>query len=199
MKLSLSASPGILGAMTRGYPIPKEEFLIVGVDDGEEIIIRNPETGFDRIEVPLGEFEDLRVRVGLVRSPDYDEFEPYRITQSEDIYRFVRNLDFEPQETFGVVLLDTQNKVLGYQEVFRGGLTETAIEPKLLFQAPILADATSIILVHNHPSGNPEPSVADRNVTLKIQEAATMLGFRVLDHVIVGVDAYTSLADRGML
>ena len=177
------------------YDIPKEEFLIVGTD----AVVRNPETGFERIEVPLGDFEDLRVRVGLVRSINYDEFEPYVIRSSEDIYQLARNLDFEPQETLGLVMLDTRNQVLGYQEVSRGGLTQTAIEPKLLFQAPLLTDAASIILVHNHPSGYPEPSSEDIALTQHVQQIADLLGFRLLDHVVIGVDAYVSLADRGQM
>ena len=182
--------------MTR-YAIPKETFVMVG---GE--LRGNPDrpTYLDVIEVPMGKYADLRVRVALVRSEDYGHYDNFRITCSEDIAKLMETIDTEPQETLHVVLLDSRNTVLGVQEVARGGLTQAVIEPKLFFQAPIIADAASLIIVHNHPSGDPEASPNDVALTRALFESSQMLGFRLLDHVIIGSGGrYTSLADSGLL
>ena len=179
------------------YSIPKEEFILVG--DGLE---SNPDrpTYLDVIEVPMGKFADLRVRVALVRPDDYGDYDDFRISCSEDVYTLMQTIDTEPQETIHLVMLDSRNAVIGVQEIARGGLTATVVEPKLFFQAPIIADAVSLIMVHNHPSGGVEPSADDLAITSSIAETSRMLGFRLLDHVIVGsYGKYTSLADRGLL
>lgn len=179
------------------YEIPKETFIMIG---GE--LRENPDrpTYLDTIEVPMGKFADLKVRVALVRTEDHGDYDNFKIGCSEDVYNLMQTIDTEPQETLHLVMLDTRNTVLGVQEISRGGLTSAVVEPKLFFQAPIIADAASIIVVHNHPSGEPEPSQNDIFLTKNLQEASAMLGFSFLDHVIIGADGeYVSLADRGFI
>jgi DNA repair protein RadC len=179
------------------YPIPRETFIM---SSGE--LIGNPDrqTSFDTIEVPMGKFADLKVRVALVRSEEYGMYDDLIIRSSEDIYQLMELINTEPQETIHLILLDSKNAVIGVQEIARGGLTQSVIEPKLFYQAPIIADAASIIIVHNHPSGYPEPSDEDIHLTHHLIKTSEMLGFRMLDHVIVGKKGkYTSLADRGLI
>mgnify|MGYP001821029929 CR=1 FL=1 len=179
------------------YKIPKETFIMVGDE-----LVCNPDrpTYLDVIEVPMGKFADLRVRVALVRSEEYGQYEDFKIGCSEDVYNLMQTIDTEPQETIHLVMLNTRNVVLGVQEIARGGLTHTVIEPKLFYQAPIIADSTSLIIVHNHPSGNPEPSSDDIALTNEMHKTSEMLGFRLLDHVIIGSDEnYVSLAHRGLI
>lgn len=180
-----------------GYSIPKETFVMA---DGE--LFSNPDrpTYLDTIEVPMGKFADLKVRVALVRSEEYGLYDDLVIQSSQDVQKLIETIDTEPQETIHLIMLDSKNAVTGVQEVARGGLTKTVVEPKLFYQAPIIANATSIIIAHNHPSGNPEPSVDDINLTLHLEKTSNMLGFRLLDHVIIGGNGkYTSLADRGLI
>ena len=89
------------------------------------------------------------------------------------------------------------NKLLGYLLVSVGGVTGTVVDPKVIFQAALKSNACSIILAHNHPSGNPEPSRNDLLITGKIKEAGKLLEIKVLDHLIILPDSYHSMADAG--
>lgn len=100
------------------------------------------------------------------------------------------------RERFSVVLLDGKNRVLGIHIVSVGSLTAALVHPREVFKAAILANAASVILVHNHPSGDPEPSAEDRALTARLRQAGELLGITVLDHVVIGDGSYTSLAER---
>jgi hypothetical protein len=200
--------------MNMAYGLPKETFLLAGRDKNGELVLRgerskkhwvsNPSKGdrrkkTERIELPLAKYDDLRIRVGLVRSKSAGKYPPVKVGGSEDIYTLMAPLSNEPQEVFSAVLLDAQNVVLGVAELHRGGLTTAAVDPRVVFTPALLSTAVSIIFVHNHPSGNPEPSVADQTLTSHLSKAADIFGIAVLDHVIIGTESYTSFADRGLL
>lgn len=105
-------------------------------------------------------------------------------------------------ETFGVLMLNRANKVLGFVVISRGGISGTVVDPKVVFQAALKANASSIILVHNHPSGNVMPSIPDTNLTNKLVSAGRLLDIAVFDHIIIGAipaDGYFSFADEGMI
>jgi DNA repair protein RadC len=99
----------------------------------------------------------------------------------------------EAQEVFAALYLNTRNTLQGYSIMARGGQAECKVDPRVLFRNAILAGAESVILVHNHPSGNPEPSPEDLALTKRIVAAGELIGVRVLDHLIVG-ETVTSLA-----
>jgi DNA repair protein RadC len=151
------------------------------------------------VEMPLGEYEHLRVKTALVRSADYDEKKLPRLTCSEDAYKIVKDSTVEPQECMYIILMNTSNRVIGVHEVYRGGLSSMIIEPSRIFQAAIVANAHAIILAHNHPSGNPKPSPHDTEMALEISELGQRLGIRVLDFLVVGYESYESLADQGVI
>jgi DNA repair protein RadC len=102
-----------------------------------------------------------------------------------------------PQEHFIVLLLDTKNRFMAHRIVSRGTLDSSAAHPREVFKEAIRESASAVILMHNHPSGDPEPSPEDRSVTRQLVEAGAILGIRVLDHLILGRGRYYSFRDGG--
>ena len=126
-----------------------------------------------------------------------------KISSSKDAYEVLfDNWDedkLEFVEQFKVLLLNRANKVLGIYEVSTGGVSGTVADPKLVFAAAIKANASAMILAHNHPSGQVKPSLADINLTKKIAEGGKLLEIPVLDHIIVTGEGSYSFADEGLL
>lgn len=109
-------------------------------------------------------------------------------------------LDGADREHFVALLLDTQNQIIGIHTVTVGTLEASLIHPREIFKPAILANAASVILAHNHPSGDPTPSAEDRTVTRHVVAAGTTLGIEVLDHVIVGEPhRYHSFRESGLM
>ncbi|MEM6327641.1 MAG: DNA repair protein RadC [Bacteroidota bacterium] len=104
-----------------------------------------------------------------------------------------------PREVFVVLHLNTANVVMSEHTLTTGGLAASIVEPRQVFSRAILENAASVICLHNHPSGNPEPSREDVAITKQLQEAGTVLGIPVHDHVIIAGRTYTSLAERGLM
>ena len=102
-------------------------------------------------------------------------------------------------EVFVVLLLDAQHRLICAQELFRGTLTQTAVYPREIVKAALAANAAAVVFAHNHPSGNPEPSSADRMLTESLRVALAPIDVRVLDHLVVAGASVTSLAERGLL
>ena len=103
------------------------------------------------------------------------------------------------QEEFKVMLLNRGNKVIGVYEASSGGLTGTVADPRLILAAALKSLAVSIILSHNHPSGNLKPSRADEELTQKIKVAAAYHDIKVMDHIIITSEGYYSFANEGLL
>jgi DNA repair protein RadC len=103
------------------------------------------------------------------------------------------------QERFAVVLLDGRHRVLGEELISLGTLTASLVHPREVFRPALRAAAAGLVLVHNHPSGDPSPSAEDREVTRRLAAAGELLGVRVLDHVIVAERGYCSLREEGLL
>jgi DNA repair protein RadC len=108
----------------------------------------------------------------------------------------MRHLD---REHFRAVLLNTRHEVLDVTAVAVGGLDSAPIHPREVFKEAIRRSAAAVILVHNHPSGNPEPSADDLRITARLQEAGRVVGIDVLDHIIIGDGRFVSLRERGAL
>jgi DNA repair protein RadC len=100
-------------------------------------------------------------------------------------------------EEFLVLLLDAKHRKLREVRVSQGSLTAAIVHPREVFAPAIHEAAAAVILVHNHPSGDPSPSPEDLSLTRRLREAGTILGIEVLDHVIVGANAYYSFAEAG--
>ena len=104
-----------------------------------------------------------------------------------------------PHEVFAVIFLDAQNRVLAYEELFRGTLTQTSVYPREVVKHALKHNAAALILAHNHPSGVAEPSRADELLTASLKQALALVDVRVLDHLIVAGSATVSLAERGLV
>jgi DNA repair protein RadC len=103
------------------------------------------------------------------------------------------------KEIFKVVLLNTANVIVDDYTASEGGLAASIVEPRAVFQRAILENAAAVICLHNHPSGNPEPSPEDVRITRQLVEAGKLMGIPVHDHLIIAGRTYTSLAERGLL
>lgn len=126
-----------------------------------------------------------------------------RIASSRDIANFIRNTfeegEIEYRECFKVVYLNRANKVLGFQTISEGGTSCTPVDNKMIFAGALLSNAQTIILCHNHPSGNLKPSYQDDAITRTAKQAGDYLGIKVLDHLIITVDGFFSYNDEGKL
>ena len=98
-----------------------------------------------------------------------------------------------------MLMLDNKHRVLQFRELFRGTLDGANVYPREVVKVCLENNAAAVILVHNHPSGDPEPSQADRTLTRKLQDALNLIDIRTLDHVVVGSEGCVSMAERGHL
>lgn len=105
----------------------------------------------------------------------------------------------EYREEFKILLLNQTSRVLGVVPISQGGVASTIVDAKLVFGAALKANASSIILAHNHPSGNLTPSEPDKRLTAKLKQAGEYLDIKVVDHIILTSDGFYSFADEGML
>ena len=140
-------------------------------------------------------------RLALVRESTVPTAWDKQVRASEDVATFMAPMvaDFD-REGFWVVLLNGKNRAIGLNLVSLGALTAALVHPREVLKPAILGNAAAIILVHNHPSGDPAPSAEDVALTKRLCAAGDLVGIRVLDHVVIGHDGtYRSLADDGQL
>jgi DNA repair protein RadC len=119
---------------------------------------------------------------------------------SNDIFgHFHERLRGRKQEVFLVVLLDNKNRIMKEFTVSTGSLTSSIVHPREVFNPAIKESAASVVFVHNHPSGDPEPSREDVQMTHRLLEAGGIVGIKVLDHVIIGNESFVSFKDKGII
>ncbi len=151
----------------------------------------------------IGEAKAVTVLAALELGKRRNEaivIEKDKITNSRDAFEIFRSrLGDLPYEEFRIILLNKANKVIRSCSISEGGISGTVVDPKKIFKIALDHHASSIILGHNHPSGNIQPSEADQKITKKLKEAGNMLDVAVLDHLIIGDDKYFSFADEGMV
>lgn len=123
-----------------------------------------------------------------------------KITSSKDAYNIIFPLISDLQyEEFWVLLLNRSNKIIDKYKISQGGIAGTVIDVKIILKKVVEKLASSVILCHNHPSGNIEPSEADIAITRKLKEAAEVMDIKLLDHIIVADKSYFSFLDEGIL
>ena len=123
-----------------------------------------------------------------------------QLNSSADVARlFDCDADRYLREKFMAVYLDMKHRIIGYHVVSVGSLTQAQVQPREVFRPAMLLPCQAIVFLHNHPSGDPAPSAQDLNITRRLNEAAQVLGIKVLDHVMVGEDGHYSFADHGLL
>ncbi|WP_281301805.1 DNA repair protein RadC [Iodidimonas sp. MBR-14] len=102
-------------------------------------------------------------------------------------------------EVFAALFLDSQHRLIEYVELFRGTIDSAAVYPREVVKTALRLNAAAVIFSHNHPSGNPEPSQADRQITQRLRDALALVDVRALDHIVVGGESTESFAERGLL
>ena len=129
-----------------------------------------------------------------------------KIISSKDIFEFLKKIyeqgnEAMYRETFYVLCLNCRNRIIAWYRLSTGGLVGTVADSRMIFQAALLANATSVILSHNHPSCEVQPSQQDVDLTKKIKEGGKILEIKVIDHIIISgeLDKYYSFADEGQI
>ncbi len=125
-----------------------------------------------------------------------------QITSSCDIYMLMRPVFqdiMSHHEEFYIILLNTNNSVLGISKIAKGGISETTVDTRIVLQTALKTNSVKLALIHNHPSGNLIPSHQDISLTRKIVEAGKLMDISVIDHVIMSDTGYYSFADEGVL
>lgn len=135
----------------------------------------------------------------LVREADIPLSRRIQLRSPGDVASLLtKYFEDKANEEFLVVMLDAAHSAIGILRASVGGLAASIVEPREVFRAAILGNAAAVVLAHNHPSGNTEPSREDIRITRQLVEAGKIMGIPVLDHLIVGGRTFTSLAERGL-
>jgi DNA repair protein RadC len=163
-------------------PYPKDLF-------GEEI---PPE----RQKITLLSIE-ARYRKQVVRE-DAPAWVSKRFTSAKQVFEMFYDLRLETKEHFIALHLDGKNRIACLDRISVGSLNQSIVHPREVFKTACLSSAAAILLLHNHPTGDPTPSREDMEITRRLKEAGDLLGIKVLDHIIIG-DSYVSFADQGYL
>ncbi len=151
----------------------------------------------------LGEakYAQLQATLELARRSLKEELQNGPVLTSPNVVREYLQLflGYKSYESFAVLFLDVRNRLITAAEMFRGTLTQTSVYPREIVKAALAHNAASVILAHNHPSGIPEPSAADRSLTQALKQALALVDVRVLDHVVVAGTQWYSFAEKGLV
>ena len=123
----------------------------------------------------------------------------YYTTSPEQVFNEFKDLSNADQESLWILGLNVKNKVMCKEMVALGGLDTTVVYPRIIFKRLLMTDSSSLVMVHNHPSGLPEPSADDIRLTETIKEGCKIMDVKLLDHLIVGEGRYFSLREKNML
>lgn len=145
-------------------------------------------------------FYTQKLRLDKVEEPDYMIGKVSTSKDAEKIARRFTDQDtIEIFECFSVIFLNKASKPISWAHLSQGGISGTVADIKLIFAHALLAGASAIVCIHNHPSGNLKPSEADRDFTKKIKESGKILDIVLLDHLILTKESFFSFADEGMI
>lgn len=126
-----------------------------------------------------------------------------KVMHSKDIYKAIsptwNSETIEYIEEAKIILLNRANEILGVYELSKGGISGTVVDIRIILGVALKCNACAIVLIHNHPSGNLQPSEQDKAITKKLREASTLLDLLLLDHLIISKEGYYSFADNGIL
>ena len=148
-----------------------------------------------RLKVIKPVYETLTIKEEL---PDYLR-RNRRITSSSDVYHLFQHMMEIPRENFVCLLLDAKNKIICVDYVSQGSVSAALVHPMQVFISAVLVGASACVYVHQHPSGDPEPSREDIALTQRLKECSELLGFKTLDSIVIGDGRYVSFADRGLI
>jgi DNA repair protein RadC len=159
---------------------------------GPEEIPSKPKT--IRFKVIKAVYETLTIReeVTVYLSPRQ------RYTSPEQIFETFKFLQQETKEYFMALHLDGKNRIVCIDQVSVGSLNQSIVSPRETFKTALLSSAAAIILIHNHPTGDPSPSREDLDITRRLKEVGELIGVKVIDHIIIG-ETYISFSAQGLL
>lgn len=160
-------------------------------------LIAGKTTGTYAMESPVTEADILRMAQQLAMSR---LSKGRALTYPKQVFSLLQMLlQYHEHEVFALLLLDTTHRVISFRELFRGTQGGASVYPREVVKVALEHNAAAVILVHNHPSGDPEPSQADCSLSCTLRDALNLIGVQTLDHIIVGSDGCASLAERGYL
>ncbi len=150
--------------------------------------------------IGLAKAAQLKASFELARRTDDHDYTKISVKSHQDVVKLVREkLKDKKKEHFLILCLDTRNNLIKLNTISTGTLDANLVHPREVFKEAIQSLASSIILVHNHPSGNPEPSDADIDITKRILETGKIIGIDVLDHIIIANNNSLSFKEKGIL
>ena len=160
---------------------------------------QHTETLLNTLRLNLSVLGELAVRYGIETQPERPGDLP-TISCPEDVKRLVQpEMASQAQEQLRVLLLDSRNGVVGQRVIYQGNINSITVRAAEVFRPAVVENAPHIIIAHNHPSMDPEPSPEDISVTKDIAQAGELLGIELLDHVVIGRDGVVSLKERGLI
>lgn len=128
------------------------------------------------------------------------ELKDFDIKDPESVIKAIRtSIKDKAKEHFKLILLNTRNKIIGISTISIGTLNTSLVHPREVFKEAIIHNAMSVVLAHNHPSGDPEPSEDDLTITRRLVEAGKILGVEVIDHIIISKNGFFSFKDKGLM
>lgn len=166
--------------------------IIVNSDEDELLKVKG--IGIKRVQ-QIKAINELTRRLYLANIP-----KKISIKSPSDVSKLViPDLSHETKEHFKILLLNVKNEVLSYETISIGSLSSSLVHPRELFIKAIKKSAAGIILIHNHPSGNPRPSEEDLSITKRLVEVGKIIGIDVLDHIIIGGNNFISLREKSLM
>ncbi|MGB5964631.1 MAG: DNA repair protein RadC [Sulfurimonadaceae bacterium] len=186
----------LLGSGTQGKDVIKLSKEIVKIldDDFESLTLNR------LVEIHgLGQAKAMQILSAIELSRRYLIKQNIKISSAEDVHRELQEYAHKKQEHFLVITLDGASHIIEKRIISIGTLNQSLVHPREVFADAIADRAAGIIIAHNHPSGQLEPSIEDKRVTKRLKEVGTIMGIELLDHVILSRDGYLSLREEGLV
>ena len=151
--------------------------------------------------VGLAKAAQLKACFELGKRQDLEpELKNYDIKNPQSVVKAIRaSIKDKAKEHFKLILLDTRNKIIGISTISIGTLNASLVHPREIFKEAIIHNSASVVLAHNHPSGDPEPSEEDLTITKRLVDSGKILGIEVIDHIIIGKTNFSSFKERGLI
>ncbi len=143
---------------------------------------------------------EWKFRDTSIKYPDLNEIPKKKITSPRELFELFQPIFFEqPVEIFLVAWLSSSNRIIGFEKITQGTLNSSVVDPRAVFKGAIVSNAASIIVAHNHPSYNPDPSNEDITITRKLVECGKILEIPVFDHIIFAGNQFTSFVEKRLI
>ena len=151
--------------------------------------------------VGLAKAAQLKACFELGKRQDLEpELKNYDIKNPQSVVKAIRaSIKDKAKEHFKLILLDTRNKIIGISTISIGTLNASLVHPREIFKEAIIHNSASVVLAHNHPSGDPEPSDEDLTITKRLVKSGKILGIEVIDHIIIGKTGFSSFKEKGLI